>query len=478
MSEKDLIKAGDFTWDEREAAPLMELRSYPISAEATAFVEKLLQDVILPAWPADLQQRKTTVEKHRKAIGALMADLLRLRLRNGVPIGKRGMADKDFTGLPFGHDVFRRTREALIGADLLEFLGGYRYLTAHVAKGTVSSSVQACFRLTGRALALADGAGLLVDSLPDWLEHWDRPRATVAKAKGGAALIVLKSQKIGYGPNRTEGKPLAVDNQADRVRSMVQELEEHNAFIEAAGVDGSTFSGLRRIFNNGDVEGFAWQWGGRMFSVSGGGYEGDRKDDRFAIMRLGGQRIGEVDLKASHLSILYALRGVQFDAAVMDPYAVGGIDREIVKAWITHAVGRGDTKATRWSAKARDTYKAIAPDRNLQADYPFTQARDAILTAHPVLGELEGDHKVSVLSLMYHESVLAAMRSLRLKGIPSLPVHDCVIAPVGSLPVAQRVLMEAFSAYLQSVTGTPSVVKPATHLQWPGDIQTPVVSEY
>jgi hypothetical protein len=475
MRENDSIKAGDFTWDEREAAPLMELRSYPISAEATAFVEKLLQDVILPAWPADLQQRKTTVEKHRRAIGALMADLLRLRLRDGVPIGKRGMADKDFTGLPFGHDVFRRTREALIGADLLEFLGGYRYLTAHVAKGTVSSSVQACFRLTDRALAIADGAGVLVESLPDWLKHWDRPRATVAKLEAGAALIVLKSQKIGYGPNRTEGKLLPVNVQADPLRAMLQELEEHNAFIEAAGVDGATFSGLRRIFNNGDVEGFAWRWGGRMFSISGGGYESDRKDDRFAVMRLGGERIGEVDLKASHLSILYALRGLQFDAAMTDPYAVAGMHREIVKAWITHAVGRGDTKAKRWSAKAREAYRGIAPDRKLQAYYPFAQASEAILKAHPVLGELKGDDDVSVLSLMYHESeiVLRAMRSLRLKGIPSLPVHDCLIAPVESLPVAQRALTEAFSEYMENVTGTPPLVRPATHLQWPEDLPGP-----
>lgn len=476
MSEKELIKAGDFTWDEREAAPLMELRSYPISAEATAFVEKLLQDVILPAWPADLQQRKTTVEKHRKAIGALMADLLRLRLRDGVPIGKRGMADKDFTGLPFGHDVFRRTREALIGADLLEFLGGYRYLTAHVAKGTVSSSVQACFRLTDRALAIADGAGVLVETLPDWLEHWDRPRATVAKLEAGAALVVLKSQKIGYGPNRTEGKLLPVNAQAAPLRAMLQELEEHNAFIEAAGVDGAAFSGLRRIFNNGDVEGFAWRWGGRMFSMSGGGYEGDRKDDRFAVMRLGGERIGEVDLKASHLSILYGLRGLQFDAAMTDPYAINGMDREVVKAWITHAVGRGDAKATRWSQKARETYAAIKPDGNLQADHPFAQAREAILKAHPILGELEGNDDVSVLSLMYHESeiVLAAMRSLRLQGIPSLPVHDCLIAPVASLPVAQRVLEDAFAEYIEKVTGAPSAVRPATHLQRPEDLSVPL----
>lgn len=476
MSEKDLIEASDFTWVEREAAPLMELRSSPISAEATAFVEKLLQDVIFPAWPSDLQQRKTTVEKHRKAIGALMADLLRLRLRDGVPIGKRGMADKDFTGLPFGHDVFRRTREALIGAGLLEFLAGYRYFMAHVARGTVSSSVQGCFRLTSRALALADSAGVLVDSLPDWLEHWDRPRTAVAKTETGAALIVLKSQKIGYGPNRTDGKLLPFDSHADRVRSMVQELNEHNAFIEAVGVDGSTFSGLRRIFNNGDVEGFAWQWGGRMFSVASGGYEGDRKADRFGAMRLGGERIGEVDLKASHLSILYALRGLQFDAAMADPYAVAGMRREIVKAWITHAVGRGDTTATRWSAKAREAYRGIAPDRKLQADYPFAQASKAILKAHPVLGELKGDDDVSVLSLMYHESeiVLGAMRSLRLEGIPSLPVHDCLIVPVSSLMAGQRALTEAFSAYIRKVTGIPSLVRPATHLQRPNDLRPSV----
>jgi len=476
MSAMKAIEAGEFTWLEREAALLMDLRSYPVSVEATAFVLKLLREVILPAWPEGLQQRLTTVEKHRQAIGALMADLLRLRLRDGVAIGKRGMADKDFTGLRFGHDVFRRTREALIVSGLLEFRAGYQFLSTHIARGTPTSSVLACFRLTDRALALADQAGVLVDDLKGWMEHWGRPRATVAKAQAGAGLIVLKTQRIGFGPNRTEGKLMAVDAQADCVRAMVRDLEEHNAFIESVGVDGAMFSGLRRIFNNGDVDGFAWQWGGRMFSVSGGGYEGDRKTDRFAVMRLGGERIGEVDLKASHLSIMHGLRGMPFNAGTADPYAIAGLNREVVKAWITHSVGRGDAKAARWSEKARDTYAAIKPDGNLEADYPFAQARDAILKAHPVLGELEGTDDVSVLSLMYHESeiVLTAMRSLRLRGIPSLPVHDCLIAPVASLPVAQRVLEDAFITYIEKVTGAPSAVRPATHLQRPEDLSVPV----
>ena len=476
MSVKKAMEAGEFTWTEREAALLMDLRSYPVSPEASAFVVKLLQEVILPAWPEGLQQRMTTVEKHRRAIGALMADLIRLRLRGGVAIGKRGLADKDFTGLPFGHDVFRRTREALIGAGLLEFQPGYRFFSKFSSEGIVHSSVQACFRLTDRALALADAAGVLVESLSDWMKHWERPRAKVAKVQAGAKLIVLKSQPVGFGPNRTEGKLMPVDAEADRVRAMVEDLEEHNAFIESVGVDGAIFSGLRRVFNNGDVEGFAWQWGGRMFSVSGGGYELERKPDRFAVMRLGGERIGEVDLKASHLSILYGLRGLPFDAASADPYAIAGLDREVVKAWITHSVGRGNAKAVQWSEKARKTYRAIKPDGSLEADYPFGHAREAILKAHPVLEKLEATDDVSVLSLMFHESeiVLAAMRSLRLEGIPSLPVHDCLIAPAGSLPVAQRALEDAFTIYIEKVTGASSAVRPATHLQRPKDLSAPL----
>lgn len=94
------------------------------------------------------------------------------------------------------------------------------------------------------------------------------------------------------------------------------ELEELNAYLETVLIEGFAFSGLRRIFNNGDQPGFAWQWGGRFYSVPGGDdymrWKGG-KAARADAIRLQGERVGEVDLSASHLTVLYGLLGERFD---------------------------------------------------------------------------------------------------------------------------------------------------------------------
>ena len=54
-------------WTDRDAAPFVDLRGYPVSQEAHAFVESILQGVVVPAWPDKLQQRPSSIIKHRAA---------------------------------------------------------------------------------------------------------------------------------------------------------------------------------------------------------------------------------------------------------------------------------------------------------------------------------------------------------------------------------------------------------------------------
>ncbi|MES3101296.1 hypothetical protein [Sphingomonas faeni] len=465
------------SWPDRQAVPFIDLRSVPLSEGAKAFVQTLLEEIILPTWPATMQQRPSTILKHRQVLAGLVGDLLRIRIRTGDAIGKHGVADRDFVTLPFSRDVFLRTRDALIGRGLLQFLGGHRWLSHSIAPGTVTGSVQACFQLTAELLVLAEEAGVLGRDLEDWGAHWTRPRSETAPKDDTSSLVILRAEKtLGAGNAKSTGRPLPINLTDPRVDAIAQELREHNAFVAEAGVDGVAYAGLARVFNNGDLDGFAWRWGGRMVSLPGGGYEGERKADRFTVMRLGGERVGEVDLKASYLTILYGLRGLPLDASVNDPYDVEGVDRELVKKWITQALGRGDADAKRWSDEARRHYSSQFPGRNITVDHPITEARDAILGVHPVLGDLKCGPDVSVHSLAFHESeiMLAAMRRLRQDGVPSLPVHDCLIVPLQQRRFAQVQLAEAFSTHIEVETGAPSAAVPATHLQPEEDLLSPV----
>ena len=47
------------------------------------------------------------------------------------------------------------------------------------------------------------------------------------------------------------------------------EVEEINEFVSQFEIEGANHAGFRRIFNQGDTEGFDWNKGGRLHSVGG-----------------------------------------------------------------------------------------------------------------------------------------------------------------------------------------------------------------
>ena len=80
---------------------------------------------------------------------------------------------------------------------------------------------------------------------------------------------------------------------------MEAEIKELNSFLVSFDLDGAGFSGYRRLFNDGDVEGFDFQWGGRVYAVGDHSYQGMKQQDR-ARMRIGGEEVVEIDINASY----------------------------------------------------------------------------------------------------------------------------------------------------------------------------------
>lgn len=457
------------TLEDRKAAGLLNLRSEPRSEQARNLVEGIMEDVILPAWPHYKQQRPASVAKHRVALGALLGGLLRLEADDRA--AGHGMAPRDFpeAQLGFGRSIFLQQRDALVAAGLLAFVPGWQRLhnfTNNETGDPVTRSgggMRARFRLTASGLKRVELAGV---ALSAWAEHWSPRRAPVGPTASPGALIELRGAKPIRGG---KGPKLSVDFNDPRVSAWLADLQAHNEFVGACGIEGIAFVGLRRLFTGGDAPGFDWQRHGRFYSLQAGeAYEQLGGSERLQRITIGGERVSEADLRASQLVLLYALMQEAFSAAA-DPYTIGDLDRELVKAWVAQALGRGDVEARRWSEPAKEYFAVAQPAADLTKTHSISTYRERILARHPVLRRLGEPGVPTVLELQFHESEIlrAAMASLRLQGIPSLPVHDSLLVPSSGLQDASSAVAAAFLTYVEQVTEHTCKVEPTVSLKGP-----------
>jgi hypothetical protein len=103
---------------------------------------------------------------------------------------------------------------------------------------------------------------------------------------------------------------------------MEAEVKELNRFLVSFDLDGAGFSGFRRMFHEGDIKGFDFQWGGRLYGVGDFNYQGIRKAERPNLL-INGEAISEIDINASYLSILHGISGYPLPDRE-DIYDIGG----------------------------------------------------------------------------------------------------------------------------------------------------------
>lgn len=232
-------------------------------------------------------------------------------------------------------------------------------------------------------------------------------------------------------------------------------------------IDGLTFHGLRRIFNDGDQPDFAWNKGGRFYSIRGGNaYERWNADLRQRLITINGERVEEVDLRASHLTLLHALAGVDFDPSA-DPYEVEDLPRIVVKLWVAQAIGSSNPVARRWSKTSQAHYDEERPGQWLEDEFPIRQVAAAVKDKHPLIIDI-GVLGYSTLDLQYHEAEILRLAMERLmftKDIPVLPIHDALIVPQTRTEEAARSLKSAFKEYVEGVTGRACLVVPNVTLK-------------
>lgn len=221
--------------------------------------------------------------------------------------------------------------------------------------------------------------------------------------------------------------------------------------------NGQTFMRCRRIFNEGSLE-----KGGRYY----GGWQNYSEEDRLT-MTIGGAAVAEIDLKSCFLVVLghaynkgrprkYQVQ-LPFDPYSMLPFVRECNDpdrrkrmRDLAKLLVSSILAnKGDlNKFPKGKKKVEDptTRKkrtiSVREEYALGQDIKACDLYDQIHTTFPFIRWMDA----RVFDLMYLESEIIGQTMFRLAttvGIPTYPVHDCLMCRVGDV---ERVLDELVAA--------------------------------
>lgn len=419
-------------------ADLMAARFSTLDAQPSSALCQEVCDTLL-AKLLHWEKRRVRPEK-RKAFAALIADLLD---RDPDDCGGwlyRGLSPNDFTGGLVG---YRPVRDLLRAMDrhMIDFVPGTRQYTLSEFTGgsrQVAWSRAARFRATQWLLRWFADQGITRET---WSGHFARVKRVTRPTQPS---LVLRPKKQSRGGSDLRGRSLPLDMADPMVAAMRDRMDRLNAFLWEQHIDpyGPVF--LRRIFANGDQPGFCWETGGRLTAIGRDSFQTAKKRDRAAIL-INGVETVEIDVQASHLTILVGLGILPKAILEGDPYEVGGIHREVVKQWIVMTLGHGK-RHVRWKKEVRERF-SDKHGIDLQRDFPLRQTGDAILAKLPILRTDSPEAKADWGLLQYLESE-ALMRTMEVLAydhkVASLPVHDSLIVPQEWKELAKATLKASF----------------------------------
>ena len=296
------------------------------------------------------------------------------------------------------------------------------------------------FRATTTLLALAATYGVIPSNVPAHFRSMPRP----VKIKNP---LVLKTASRPMGYRKMPGVPMPFNPEEPRAVELAAQVDAINSYL--AGVliepDGAHYA-FQRVFNDGNVPGSKFRKGGRLISM-GASYQNGPKDGRKDIT-INGEATVELDIRASHLTILHARLGAAFDPHAGDPYHHPDIPRDVVKAWVTMTLGY-DKFQTRWSDDVRADYRK-KHGGDIGKDFPISYVRGEVLGMLPVLRDW-ATCSVRWGDLQYLEScaIVDTVHPLALEhDVPALPVHDSIIVPASMQGIAEEVLIKCFKKHV------------------------------
>lgn len=408
----------------KDTAIYASLLSKPITEEADALVAELSGRV------CEGRKNKGREAETQKAVGAFLAHLLGAsESKKAQGLVYRSMKAESFTGEEVSYRTFKQVVETFVELGWLEQTKGKRFWTANgfdpSAPPFATGGHASRFRMTPELLALCEGvtSAHFIEPLP---EH----------------PIILRASGIGHGKDKTRGKTLKFTH-TQRSQLLEDQMKELNQFLSHFEMRPYRFTGLVRIFTEGETRPYNWDKGGRLYGRSDLHYQYQSKDNRRQIT-IDGESVRELDIRASFLATYHGLMKEPFDPSV-DPYELPGIERDSVKLWMAATFG-SDKHRTRWPRKYLEEYR----EEHGKEPPKVKAIKEAMIAKFPVLAHW-GSSGHNWADLHYHGSsaVFASMFMLmKAHQIPSYPVHDSLIVRTKDAEVAKEFLVQAFAQSL------------------------------
>lgn len=387
------------------------------------------------------KRREAGVAMLKQAVGAIVGNVLMEWRRDPPCAVHQSHTRAAFTGELVGCASYVAAERALLSLHLLERKAGVAYPLNDSPFGGYQLHA-ARLRPTAALLALAIKHGLSPVNVKDAFKT-DYPAVPVIVRRND--LIVVKefrSPRKKVAGLSTRRLP-HVESAAvfDSIREDVAAMNAEAARHEYEGCRPPSWS---RVFTESPLLHGRWY-------AKGVAYLTATKPERAAI-RIDGAPVVELDIRASHMTILAALAG--FTMPEGDPYSVPGVPRGVVKQWVVETLAKGHTPS-RWSERTRSELPDIAMWRigdvraaTLQR-LPLLEkpAAPGILTAAGLDGlemDASPDRLLSLrLVAIEAEAMTLAMRQLREAGAVALSVHDSLIVPVDAEAAAREAMREA-----------------------------------
>ncbi len=399
---------------------------------------------------AAVGKRGLPTSANQRAVAAMLCDLLQNAEEDPLRWGCRSHRAVQFSGKAVGYRPYIAVFKGLLGEGMLDYVRGHQQHSTFGAAKHVAWMMCPRLRVTDAGLNLAAS----YDITPaNWRDHFDivRSKTTVSRKPP----LECRTQSNRVGGVKHKGGSLPLDFTDPEVVKLRDQVIRINAFMANHDIVGVDHFGFQRIFHAMGGEKCRWNKGGRLYSVQRDNYQRAKKALR-AEMTIDGEPVVELDLTASHLTILHALREQAFNPAD-DPYAIEGLPRSVVKQWVTMTLGhvrfhRG------WPKKARDDLEPTM-GQSLQLAFPITKTREAILGRLPLLADW-AESPIDWGDLQYVESkvMMETVETLAFThSVPCLPVHDSIIVAAHHQELAAQVLKDVF----RSVVGVTPHLKVA-----------------
>ena len=366
------------------------------------------------------------------AVGLIMGDLLAAAARDEAGWAYRSVSKKSFTDSKVKGDTFNTVMDSLSELGYVDKVmgGNLKNRFATEASNGFNPGMATRFKATEALHSVCLGSGFELTAIKKHFKR--RPSLSELRLKGTSSRF--QGLKL-------SAKPMRFD-QTDVTRAIRERLLAANTFLVGQSYQGMDFYGLRRIFNEGDHPSFNWNLGGRLYGVGEDNYQMLKKTQRLDI-KINGEPVVELDINASYLRILHGLRGYPLPPS-KDIYAIEGIDRALVKAWVSSTLGFTSFHRA-WSPSVMTELTKAGVRVGRDTSYPSLQPK--VLEHFPVLKDWP-DCGIRWSHLMYEEAeaMMSAMESLRSMGVVALPVHDSLIVPKSKGLLAERVMRETFEA--------------------------------